>query len=61
MAVDWIGRKLYWLDRHTQHLSVSELDGRYKKVLKDQIDDPRAIAVHPGIGYIFFTVGWHLP
>ncbi len=59
MAVDWIGRKLYWLDRHTQHLSVSELDGRYKKVLKDQIDDPRAIAVHPGIGYIFFT-SWHL-
>ena len=24
MAVDWVGRKLYWLDRHTQHLRVSE-------------------------------------
>eukprot|EP00088_Acartia_fossae_P013690 TRINITY_DN1723_c0_g1_i1.p1 TRINITY_DN1723_c0_g1~~TRINITY_DN1723_c0_g1_i1.p1 ORF type:complete len:1546 (-),score=413.53 TRINITY_DN1723_c0_g1_i1:1367-5629(-) len=59
MAVDWTGRKLYWLDRHTQHLSVSELDGRYKKVLMENIDDPRAIAVHPGIGYIFFT-SWHL-
>merc|ERR1712106_830793 len=59
MAVDWVGRKLYWLDRHTQHLSVSELDGRNRKAIKTDIDDPRAIAIHPGIGYIFFT-SWHL-
>ena len=59
MAVDWVGRKLYWLDRHTQHLSVSQLDGRYRKALLTGIDDPRAIALHPGIGYIFFT-SWHL-
>ena len=59
MAVDWVGRKLYWLDRHTQHLSVSELDGRYRRALKTDIDDPRAIAVHPGVGYLFFT-SWNL-
>ena len=59
MAVDWVGRKLYWLDRHTQHLSVSTLDGRYRKALLTGIDDPRAIALHPGNGYIFFT-SWHL-
>jgi low density lipoprotein-related protein 2 len=27
LAVDWIGRKLYWLDRHSKHVEVSELDG----------------------------------
>jgi low density lipoprotein-related protein 2 len=59
MAVDWVGRKLYWLDRHTQHLSVSELDGRYRRALKTDIDDPRAIAVHPGVGFIFYT-SWNL-
>ena len=59
MAIDWVNRKLYWLDRHTQHLSVSELDGRYRKAIKTDIDDPRAITIHPGIGYIFFT-SWHL-
>ena len=59
MGVDWVGRKLYWLDRHTKHLSVSELDGTYRKTLKTNIDDPRALVVHPGIGYIFFT-SWHL-
>jgi low density lipoprotein-related protein 2 len=27
LAVDWIGRKLYWLDHHSKHFEVSELDG----------------------------------
>merc|ERR1740124_457314 len=34
IAMDWVGRKLYWLDRHTKHLSVSELDGRNRKAIK---------------------------
>ena len=59
MGVDWVNRKLYWLDRHLKHLSVSTLDGRYRKAIKTDIDDPRALTIHPGIGYIFFT-SWHL-
>ena len=60
LAVDWIGRKLYWLDRHSKHIEVSELNGGQRKSLKtDGISDPRAIVVHPGIGYLFFTT-WHL-
>ena len=41
MSVDWIGDKIYWLDRHTQHMSVSELDGRHRKTIKTGIEDPR--------------------
>jgi len=59
IAVDWVGRKLYWLDRHSKHLEVSELDGTLRKTLKAGIQDPRAIVVHPRIGYLFFT-SWHL-
>ncbi|KAA0193938.1 hypothetical protein HAZT_HAZT000341, partial [Hyalella azteca] len=60
LAVDWIGRKIYWLDRHTKHLDVAEMDGRNRLTIKnDGINDPRAIAVHPGIGYVYFT-DWHL-
>ena len=60
LAVDWVGRKLYWLDRHSKHVEVSELDGTHRKTLKaDGISDPRAIVVHPGAGYLFFTT-WHL-
>ncbi|XP_052741747.1 low-density lipoprotein receptor-related protein 2 [Bicyclus anynana] len=59
IAIDWIGRKLYWLDRHSKNLDVSELDGTRRKTLKTGIADPRAIVVHPGTGYLYYT-SWHL-
>ncbi|XP_043497943.1 low-density lipoprotein receptor-related protein 2 isoform X2 [Polistes fuscatus] len=59
IAIDWVGRKLYWLDRHAKHLDVSELDGTNRKTLWSGIADPRAIVVHPGTGYLYFT-SWHL-
>ena len=59
ISVDWVNDKLYWVDRHTQHMYVSELDGRHRKTIMTKIEDARAIAVHPGIGYVFFT-SWHL-
>ncbi len=60
IAVDWINDKLYWMDRHTQHMYVAELkNGRNRKTLRTGIEDARAIAIHPGVGYVFFT-SWHL-
>lgn len=59
IAIDWIGGKMYWLDRHSKHLDVAELDGRNRKTLKAGISDPRGLAVHPGTGYLYFT-SWHL-
>ncbi|XP_066998103.2 low-density lipoprotein receptor-related protein 2 [Anabrus simplex] len=59
IAVDWVGRKLYWLDRHSKHLEVAELNGTNRRTLKAGIADPRALVVHPGTGYLYFT-SWHL-
>ncbi|VVD04124.1 unnamed protein product [Leptidea sinapis] len=59
IAIDWIGRKIYWLDRHSKNLDVAELDGTRRKTLKTAIADPRAIVVHPGTGYLYYT-SWHL-
>ncbi|KFM82299.1 Low-density lipoprotein receptor-related protein 2, partial [Stegodyphus mimosarum] len=60
LAVDWIGRKIYWLDRTSKQLDVAELDGRNRKTLLTKgISDPRALAVHPGIGYLYFTDWGH--
>ncbi|XP_022241765.1 low-density lipoprotein receptor-related protein 2-like [Limulus polyphemus] len=60
LAVDWIGRKIYWLDRISKHLYVAELDGTNRKTLLGRgISDPRALAVHPGIGYIYMTDWGH--
>ncbi|RWS16465.1 low-density lipoprotein receptor-related protein 2-like protein [Dinothrombium tinctorium] len=60
IAVDWVGKKLYWLDRTSKHLEVSELDGTHRKTLIGKgMTDPRAIVVHPSIGYLFFTDWGH--
>lgn len=59
IALDWIGRKLYWLDRHSKSLQVSELNGTSRRTLKSGIQDPRAVVVHPRRGVVFYT-SWHL-
>ena len=48
VAVDWIGRKLYWTDTGLNTIEVAELDGSSACVLvKIRLDEPRAIAVDP--------------
>ncbi|KAK3597004.1 hypothetical protein CHS0354_009141 [Potamilus streckersoni] len=58
IAVDWIGRNLYWCDRNTDTVEVSKLDGRYRKILindPDFLREPRALQVFPAKGYMFLT------
>lgn len=56
IAVDWVGRKLYMLNRQDRSLRVCELDGRYcKTLIRDRIQQPKAIVVHPKKGYLYFT------
>lgn len=48
IAVDWVGRKLYWTDSLLSSIEVSELLGENrKKLIGKNLDKPRAIAVHP--------------
>lgn len=53
MAVDWMGRNLYWADTGTNRIEVARLDGQYRQVLvcKD-LDNPRSLALDPANGYI---------
>lgn len=56
LAIDWVGRKIYLLNRQERSIRVCELDGRYCKTLvRDRIQQPKAVVVHPGKGYLFFT------
>ncbi|XP_067405392.1 low-density lipoprotein receptor-related protein 2 isoform X6 [Emydura macquarii macquarii] len=64
IAVDWVGRKLYWVDAYIDCLYVAELDGRFRKKLVDRCLDsnntfcfqyPRAIVVHPKYGQVYWT------
>ncbi|XP_078621857.1 low-density lipoprotein receptor-related protein 2-like isoform X1 [Branchiostoma floridae x Branchiostoma japonicum] len=65
MAVDWIGRKLYWNDRRMKKMFVSELTGRSRRTHHQQcinkngtdycMQEPRALAVDPKEAFIYFT------
>ena len=51
LAVDWVHGHLYWTDTGLDHIEVSTLDGSMRSILiKDGLDEPRAIALHPNKG-----------
>uniref|UniRef100_UPI00358F8E53 low-density lipoprotein receptor-related protein 6 isoform X1 n=1 Tax=Myxine glutinosa TaxID=7769 RepID=UPI00358F8E53 len=62
LACDWLGGKLYWTDSETNCLEVAELDGTHRKVLIWwQLDQPRAIALDPAHGFVYWTDWGEVP
>nr|XP_008195317.2 PREDICTED: LOW QUALITY PROTEIN: prolow-density lipoprotein receptor-related protein 1 [Tribolium castaneum] len=56
LAVDWVGRNLYWCDKGLDTLEVSSLDGRFRRVLISKgLEEPRAVALDPLRGYLYWT------
>eukprot|EP00076_Gallus_gallus_P042851 XP_025008389.1 low-density lipoprotein receptor-related protein 2 isoform X8 [Gallus gallus] len=56
LAVDWVGRHLYWTDAGTNRIEVAKLDGRYRKwLIFSLLDQPAAIAVNPKHGLMYWT------
>lgn len=56
IAIDWIHELLYWTDSGTRRVEVSAMDGSHRTILAStKLDKPRAIVVHPGESYVFWT------
>ncbi|PSN54231.1 Low-density lipoprotein receptor-related protein 4 [Blattella germanica] len=56
LAVDWIADNIYWTDAGRKVLEVSRLDGSSRKVIiRDGLDEPRALAMFPRKGYLYWT------
>lgn len=52
MAVDWVGKNLYWADNGKDTIEVASLSGHYRAVLVNTgLDRPRGIALDPEHGY----------
>uniref|UniRef100_A0A672FRK9 Low density lipoprotein receptor-related protein 6 n=1 Tax=Salarias fasciatus TaxID=181472 RepID=A0A672FRK9_SALFA len=62
LACDWLGSKLYWTDSETNRIEVAELDGTLRKVLFwQELDQPRAIALDPQRGFMYWTDWGEVP
>ncbi|XP_055345561.1 prolow-density lipoprotein receptor-related protein 1-like [Paramacrobiotus metropolitanus] len=56
MAVDWIGKNLYWCDKGSDTIEVSNFDGGWRKILlKEGLHEPRALVVDPHHGYLYWS------
>ncbi|XP_067027218.1 low-density lipoprotein receptor-like isoform X2 [Acropora muricata] len=56
IAVDWINKKLYWTDTGIDLIEVADFNGTNRLVLiKQGLEEPRAIVVHPSLGFMFWT------
>lgn len=54
--MDWIHDLLFWTDAGTRRVEVITLDTKVRHVLiSNDIGKPRAIAVHPHLGQVFWT------
>ncbi|KAJ2938967.1 hypothetical protein O0L34_g17783 [Tuta absoluta] len=56
LAVDWVAGNLYWVESSLHQIEVARLDGQYRRTLiAGDMDSPRAIAVDPNVGYLFWS------
>ncbi|KAA0202310.1 hypothetical protein HAZT_HAZT007753 [Hyalella azteca] len=56
LAVDWIAENLYWTDAGRKCIEVVRLTRLSRKVLIDEdLQEPRAIAVFPSKGFLFWS------
>lgn len=57
LAVDWMAGNLYWSDEGLLTINVARLNNpSWRKVIAESnMSHPRAVAVHPKAGYLFWT------
>lgn len=56
IAIDWIARNIYWSNFGANRIETLRLNTNYRKVIiVDDIDMPRAIAVSPQHGWLFWS------
>lgn len=56
LAIDWISRNIYWTDSLKRAIQVSRLNGSsVRTLISDDLINPRGIALHPGLGKMYFT------
>ncbi|XP_028028555.1 low-density lipoprotein receptor-related protein 4-like [Bombyx mandarina] len=55
LGVDWIANNIYWTDNEHKVIEVARLDGSSRKVLITGLTEPRALALFPAKGYLYWS------
>ncbi|KAM9364417.1 LOW QUALITY PROTEIN: low-density lipoprotein receptor-related protein 1B-like [Pholidichthys leucotaenia] len=56
LAVDWIGKNLYWCDAERKTMEVSKANGLYPTILiSSGLKNPTDLALDPQTGYVFWV------
>ncbi|XP_071150392.1 prolow-density lipoprotein receptor-related protein 1-like [Mytilus edulis] len=56
IAVNWIGKHIYWTDSHTRKIEMANFEGKQRRsVISSALDQPYSIVVHPEKGKLFWT------
>nr|XP_028568727.1 prolow-density lipoprotein receptor-related protein 1-like [Podarcis muralis] len=60
IAVDWVGRNLYWTDGMAGQILATQLNGQWRgtpeyTVVLDYLDQPRSLALHPLDGLMYWS------
>jgi hypothetical protein len=45
MAIDWIGRRIFWTQSSPNRIRVANLDGKEERVITNTMRKPRGIAI----------------
>uniref|UniRef100_A0A803TQP0 LDL receptor related protein 1B n=1 Tax=Anolis carolinensis TaxID=28377 RepID=A0A803TQP0_ANOCA len=55
LAVDWVGKNLYWSDTEKRIIEVSKLNGLYPTVIvSKRVKFPRDLCLDPQVGYLYW-------
>lgn len=56
VAVDWVNKRLFWIDGHSKQIEMSYLNGSFPTpILTSGLSDPYDLVVDPESGFIFWT------
>uniref|UniRef100_A0A672J473 EGF-like domain-containing protein n=1 Tax=Salarias fasciatus TaxID=181472 RepID=A0A672J473_SALFA len=56
LAYDWISKNLYWTDPRYRSISVMKLADKSRRAIVQNLNNPRAIVVHPLIGNLTSSI-----